>query len=136
MLIRSIHRALRSIRRHPGYTTLNIVGLCVGLAACLLMALFVRYEWSVDDVHANAGRLVRLNKRVTPQEGGTEFHAITSGQMGPVLVAEMPEVQEAIRVLPWFDAFDLQRGDTKVKVDERHAQRLADRLPFQKNAEC
>jgi putative ABC transport system permease protein len=82
------------------------------------MGLFVRYEWSVDDFHAQADRLVRLNKRVTPPEGGTERHAITSGQMGPTLVREMPEVEQAIRVLPWFDALEFQRGPTRVEVDD------------------
>jgi putative ABC transport system permease protein len=116
MLSTSIRVVARALRRHPGYTGLNVAGLAVGLTACLLMGLYVRYEWTVDDVHANADRLVRLNKRVTPQAGGTEFHAITSGQMGPTLAAEMPEVEQAIRVLPWFDAMHVQRGDMEVEV--------------------
>lgn len=118
MLSKSLRVAVRSLRRRPGYTGLNGAGLVVGLTACLLMGLYVRHEWTVDAIHTNADRLVRLNKRVTPQEGGTEFHAITAGQMGPTLAAEMPEVEQALRVLPWFGAMGMQRGDTQVEIDD------------------
>lgn len=102
MWLHDLISALRSIRRRPGTAILNGLGLVIGLTGFLLLALFVRYELSVDGMHENAEQIVRLNKRVTPVDGQTEFHAITSGAMGPALTAEMPEVEQAVRVLPWF----------------------------------
>lgn len=52
--------ALRTIRRHRGYAFINVVGLAVGLAACLLILLFVRHELSYDRLHEKADRIVRV----------------------------------------------------------------------------
>lgn len=108
--------AYRSLRRYLGTTALNAIGLTVGLAACVLIATFVRHELHVDDFQSNADRLARLNKRVTPQEGGTERHAITSGKMGPTLVDEYAAVEQAVRVLPWFDDMLFQHDNTQARV--------------------
>ena len=60
MLRNDLRSALRSLRRHAGYTTINVVGLAVGIAVCLLIVLYVRHELSYDDFHADADRIVRV----------------------------------------------------------------------------
>ncbi|NBC16737.1 MAG: FtsX-like permease family protein [Bacteroidetes bacterium] len=52
--------ALRHLRRHPGYAAINVVGLAVGMACCLLILLFVRDELSYDRFHDNAERVYRI----------------------------------------------------------------------------
>ncbi|MEP0547446.1 MAG: ABC transporter permease [Rhodothermales bacterium] len=52
--------ALRSLKRRAGYTLIHVAGLGVGLACCLLIALFVREELSYDRFHENADRIVRV----------------------------------------------------------------------------
>jgi len=52
--------ALRNLRKHKGYTFINITGLAVGLACCLLIVLFVRDELSYDRYHDNADRIYRI----------------------------------------------------------------------------
>ena len=52
--------ALRSLKRRAGYTLINVAGLGVGLACCLLIALFVREELSYDRFHEHADRIVRV----------------------------------------------------------------------------
>ena len=52
--------ALRNLRRHPGYTTINVVGLAIGLACCLLIVQFVRHEMSYDRHHENADQIYRI----------------------------------------------------------------------------
>lgn len=58
MLKNTITVALRSLRRYVGTTALNAVGLTVDLAACVLIATFVRHERRVDGFQSNADRLV------------------------------------------------------------------------------
>ena len=86
MLKNYLKIALRHLRKHPGYTFINVAGLAVGIACCLLILLYVQAELRVDRFHTNAERLYRLNKVVTPKAGETEFHVITSGPMAPALI--------------------------------------------------
>ncbi|HMB93897.1 MAG TPA: ABC transporter permease, partial [Rhodothermales bacterium] len=109
--------AFRNLRKHTGYTFINVVGLTVGIACCVMIMLFVQSELGFDRFHANADRLYRLNKVVTPQTGGTERHVISSGPMGPTLAADYPEVEQAVRVLPWFDEILTTHGETSIKLE-------------------
>ena len=87
----------RSIRRHKGYSALNMTGLAVGLAVCILIFLWVQDELSYDRFHVNADRIFRL----------IEFEDLSSGevlvftQQGPelaaVLKADFPEIEESTR---------------------------------------
>lgn len=52
--------ALRHLSRHKGYAFINVLGLAVGLACCLLIVLFVRDELRYDDFHAHADRVYRI----------------------------------------------------------------------------
>ena len=52
--------AVRALRQHLGYTVINAGGLAVGIAACLLIALFVRHELSYDRFHGDADRIHRI----------------------------------------------------------------------------
>jgi putative ABC transport system permease protein len=117
MLLNHLKMLLRSLRTRPAHTVLNVTGLAIGLATCLLVARYVQHEWSFDRFHADADRLYRLNKVVTPQEGGVERHAITSGPMGPTLVDDFPEIDATVRVLPWFSEVLMTHDDVSQPVE-------------------
>ncbi|MCI0696534.1 ABC transporter permease [candidate division KSB1 bacterium] len=110
--------ALRNLLKHKGYSFINIFGLAVGLTCCILILLFVQDELSFDRFHRNAGRLYRLNKVFTPQTGGSELHAISSGQMGPAMVQDYPEVEQCVRLLPWFDDVLMTHSETTLKISD------------------
>ena len=96
MLRNYLKVALRNLKRRPGYTAINIIGLAVGLACCLLLFLFVRSELSYDDFHAKSDRVYRvLNEK--QREGKTEHLAVTPPPLAPTLERELPAVQEAVR---------------------------------------
>jgi len=65
MLKNYFKTAFRNLRRNKSYAFINIAGLTVGLAACLLIFLVVQYETSFDTFHNNAQRICRV---------GTAFH--------------------------------------------------------------
>ncbi len=53
--------AYRNFRRRPGYTFINSFGLAVGLACCILIAMYVRDEMSYDDFHPHADRIMLIS---------------------------------------------------------------------------
>ena len=57
MLKNYIKVVLRSIRRQAGYSLINIAGLAIGMACCLLITLWVFDELSYDRFHENAPNL-------------------------------------------------------------------------------
>ena len=110
--------ALRAMRRQPAYTSINVAGLTIGLACCMLIGLFVQHERSMDRFHEQGENLYRLNKRVTQVEGGEEMHAITAGLMGPTIADTYPEVEQSLRVLPWFDDVLLEYENDAHRVSD------------------
>jgi putative ABC transport system permease protein len=97
MLTNYLKVALRNVRRHPGYTAINVAGLGVGMACCLLIALYLRHETSYDRFHAQADRLYRVVNDVQFPTGLTQT-SNTSAFVGPVLEEELPEVEHMARL--------------------------------------
>ncbi len=95
--------AARNFRRNKLHTSINIIGLAVGIMASVLALLFALDEQSFDNFHSKRDRIVRLNKINNMPDGSTMLTYETSGMMGPTMVEEFPEVEKAVRFLPWFD---------------------------------
>ncbi len=92
----------RNLMRHKVYSLLNILGLAIGMAACLLILRFVSFEMSYDAFHETQDRLFRLNTRGF-QNGelqGTNIH--TGYAFGPLMLQEAPEVEAFSRAHPWY----------------------------------
>jgi putative ABC transport system permease protein len=88
---------LRNFRKQRIYALINILGLAVGLACCLLIFLYVRNELSYDAHHDRAGRIHRLT--VSGKIGDTEFDvAAVAAPTAAVLMSDYPEVEEATRL--------------------------------------
>ncbi|NBC19192.1 MAG: FtsX-like permease family protein, partial [Bacteroidetes bacterium] len=85
--------ALRSLRKRLGTTALNVVGLAVGLACCLLISLYVLDELSYDEHHEKGDRVVRL----ALEPGGGRVLTVTPTIAGPILTREFPEVETYVR---------------------------------------
>ncbi|NIM97268.1 MAG: hypothetical protein GTO24_04045, partial [candidate division Zixibacteria bacterium] len=52
--------ALRNMRRHKGYSAINIIGLAIGITCCLYIFLYVQQELSYDRYHEDADRIYRI----------------------------------------------------------------------------
>jgi putative ABC transport system permease protein len=85
--------AFRNLAREKGYAFINIAGLAVGLAACLLIALFVQHELSFDRFHVNADRIHRL---VLVSNGHRTL--MVPEIVAPELEESLPEVEQAVRI--------------------------------------
>lgn len=86
--------ALRNLRRNGGYTAINLIGLAVGLAACLLIGLYVHHELSYDDFHENSERIYRV---VEHPESGTS-HLMHTARLAPALQSRFANVEQTVRV--------------------------------------
>ncbi len=88
--------ALRNIKRHKGYSLINIAGLAIGMACCLLITIWVLDELSYDKFHKNAPDLYRVEEN--QHYSGKEYHVnVTPYPLGPALKEEIPEIIDATR---------------------------------------
>jgi len=86
----------RSIRKHKGYSFINITGLAIGLACCLLISIWVLDELSYDRFHENADSLYRVEENQYYQQG--EYHVtVTPYPIAPALVEEIAGIKDATR---------------------------------------
>lgn len=91
--------ALRSLSRQKVYTLINIGGLAIGLATCIMIMLYILYELSYDRFFDNHQQIHRVAVRATIS-GDLLDVAVTSPPMGTTLSNEFPEVISSARVLP------------------------------------
>lgn len=89
--------AWRNLRKQKLYSVINIVGLSVGVACSLIIALFVIHETSYDGFHKNADNIYRLNRDIKAGENFYHF-AISPAPVASFLKEEIPEVTQAVRL--------------------------------------
>ncbi|HPB29683.1 MAG TPA: ABC transporter permease, partial [Acidobacteriota bacterium] len=111
--------AWRMIARHKFYSALNVAGLAVGMATVGLILLWVWDEWRYDRFHARADRICRVT--VEDLSGGVVAHQAGSpAPLGAALKAELPEVEDFVRVQAGWPGWQLRIGD-RYFMDERLA---------------
>jgi putative ABC transport system permease protein len=109
--------ALRNILKHKFFSAINILGMTIGITACLLIILYIADELSYDRMHTNADRIyqVGLHGKIAGQDIRT---ASTCPPMAEALVREFPEVEAATRLSPSFYRPTVKFGD-KVFTEEK-----------------
>ncbi|NUM77032.1 ABC transporter permease, partial [candidate division KSB1 bacterium] len=99
MLKNYLKIAFRNLRKHKGYSFINVAGLAIGMTCCALIMLYVQHEASYDCFHQHANRLYRV--ALDAGVGGRFIKsATTSAPMAATLVQELPEVENAGRFWP------------------------------------
>ena len=89
--------AVRNISRHKGFTFINVTGLAVGLAASLLILLWVQDELSYDKYNINAKKIYRVEE--DQFYSGARYHVtVTPHPSGPVWKEKIPEIREQTRL--------------------------------------
>ena len=89
--------ALRTLRKNKVYSLINLGGLAIGMACCLLIALYVRDELSYDQFHKNADRIYRVIAESGREQQRAFDSANSSFPIGPALRDAYPEVLETVR---------------------------------------
>ncbi len=97
MLKNYLKIAWRNLRKHKFYSFLNIFGLSLGLASCLLITLYVVDELSYDRSFANADRIFRVNADI--RFGGADMSlAVAPDPLAFTLKKDYPQVEEVVRL--------------------------------------
>ena len=92
---------LRSTHKYKGYSFINIAGLAVGLACCILIALWINFELSYDRFHENSDNLYQIISEQTLPNGGRLLYPNTPGALAHALKAERPEIRNVSRSNDW-----------------------------------
>jgi len=91
--------ALRTFYREKSYAIVNLFGLFLALACCLILGLYLRSELTYDRHHVRHSQIFRVaNEFVT--SGTTDRVALTSMALGPMLKENYPEIKAYVRLLP------------------------------------
>jgi putative ABC transport system permease protein len=91
-----LRAAFRRLFRQKAFSLINILGLSIGLAACLLLYLYVQYELSYDAYNDKAPRIVRITSNIHSQENDIAL-AGTPSILGPTLLRDCPELEAFVR---------------------------------------
>lgn len=111
MLKNYFKTAFRNLVRQRTFAIINLVGLAVGLATCLLIGLYVYDEWSYDRFHDKADRIVRIVfGGAVP--GGEIKEANVMPPTAAAIQAEFPEVEETTRLVQGGRPFFLVDGQS------------------------
>jgi putative ABC transport system permease protein len=99
----------RNMKRDRTYSFINIAGLAVGLACCLLITLWILDERSYDRFHENHDRLFRVVVD-QPSSGGIRKIVATPSPLGPALKNGFPEIVATTRLSYW-GSVPIRSGD-------------------------
>lgn len=91
--------AVRNLMKRKLYSAINITGLSAGIACFILLALYLRNEWTYDQFHAHAAELYRIRLDYGEKDQPVTHTALTPGGLAPVM-KDFPEVKYISRVYP------------------------------------
>ncbi|HMJ47003.1 MAG TPA: ABC transporter permease, partial [Ferruginibacter sp.] len=115
MLKNYFKTALRNLRKNKLYATINILGLAVGLCACILIGMYITHELSYDKFNTNANRIVRITMEYS--NAGTVNNVATTGtKVGPQFKRTFPSIQEFART---FISHNVVKGNGKIFDEPR-----------------
>jgi len=108
-----IKTAFRSLKKNKGFTAINVLGLALGLAVCLLIVFYVIDEVSYDRYNVKIDRIYRVNNDI--KFGGSEASYATSpAPLAAALESELPDVEHAVRFR--------QNGGLRIKKGDQNIQ--------------
>jgi len=103
--------SFRTLKRQGGYVAINILGLAIGMACSLVIALFIIHELSYDKYNEHRDQIYRLgiHGRFSGQESRMAY---TAPPIGPAMAAEFPEVENVLRMYIW--------DETVIQIEDRY----------------
>lgn len=88
----------RNILRHKLFSVINILGLAIGLAACILISLFIRDEVSYDDFWHNSERIYRIHMEFSLPGLDVIDMVWSPGPLAPAIIKDIPQIKHIARI--------------------------------------
>ena len=107
MLVNYFKISLRNLKKQKTFSFINILGLAVGMACCVLIFLWVQDELSYDRYHEKSDRIYRAGLKWYV-DNNEESQASTPPPLAKVLISDFPEVEDAVRVFSPHKSISVQ----------------------------
>src|SRR3989337_1005477 len=91
--------AIRNLSKNFGYTLINVTGLAIGLASCLLVSLYVRFEMSFENFHLKKENIYRYVPR-GERDGAISMQTMAPAGFGPLIKDNFKEIEMFTRFAP------------------------------------
>lgn len=110
--------AYRNLLKYKTYSAINILGLAIGIASCILILLFVQDELSYDEFHKDSDRIYRITREWLNEDGESNLHlARVAPPIGPLLENDFPaDIEDVVRF--YYNSGTLIKKDEKVLTNE------------------
>ncbi len=110
MIYNYVKIALRNYSAHKNYFLVNLSGLAVGIGCCLLILLYIRFEFSYDKYHEKHERIFRLESE---RRVGANIEKLANVPFpaGPAVAREFPEIIESVRLFKATNGASVQHWD-------------------------
>src|SRR5688572_28872839 len=110
--------AWRHLKRHAFYSFINITGLAVGVAACIVIVLFVLEELTYDTFNTKGERIYRVHNEVKYGSNHSHMNAC-SAPTAQLLAENFPEIESTVRFIQ-FGTYLVKTADTLTNIKEEN----------------
>ena len=119
--------AWRNLLKNKGFTVINIVGLSIGVAACILISVYIIHESSYDKAVENSQNIYRLINRDIV-DGRIDDGVHFSANMTSTVLQDFPEVENAGRIMD--NALFYGAGSNEIRIEGRQKQQHEDGFTY------
>jgi putative ABC transport system permease protein len=116
MIRNYLKTAIRTLRKNVGFTIINVLGLALGLATCMLIVFYVVDELSFDKYNTKAERIYRADMQI--KFGGIDqLYACTPAPLSAAFESDFPEVEKSVRLLQ-RGGYNIKKGDLNIQENK------------------
>ena len=94
--------ALRNLWKNKAFSIINVMGLAIGVAACLMILQYVKYQLSYDNFNADGDQIYRVINDYFEYDQLHSSNALSVGGAGTLIQNEIPEVKAMARIHPFY----------------------------------
>ena len=116
MIRNYLKTAFRTLSKNKGFTAINVLGLALGLATCMLIAFFIADELSYDHYNTKADRIYRVDADVK-YGGKVASFAIEPAPLAATLAGSFPGVEKAVRLMH-NGIFHIKKGNENISEND------------------
>ena len=94
--------AVRNLLKRKLYSFINIFGLAIGVAVCLVILKYVDFELSYDRFHVNAEKIYRTTTSYYQRGEFRGTNVVSGYAQGPAMLSDLPEIKTYVRTHPMY----------------------------------